>query len=67
MNLKKNVWILPKMVFKWTWLKCLYSSSSLNTSKINQQLSSFKNLKYPESMFVHNNDIAGKYQHCFNF
>lgn len=59
MNLKRNVWMSSKLVFKWT--KQWYSSTLLNMPNIEENLNSFKKLKYPESMFVHNNDIASKY------
>ncbi|XP_025195388.1 dimethyladenosine transferase 2, mitochondrial isoform X2 [Melanaphis sacchari] len=60
MNLKNNVWMLSQSFFKWTWRKRYYSSTatSLKELNINDNLSSFKKLKYPESMFVSCNDVA---------
>lgn len=60
MNLKNNVRILSKNAFKWTWRKRFYSSMSLFVPKVDQNLSNFKKLKYPESMFVHSDDVASK-------
>ncbi|XP_022182818.1 dimethyladenosine transferase 2, mitochondrial [Myzus persicae] len=60
MNLNSNVWILSKSFFKWTWRKRFYSSAAtpLKVPNISENLSSFKKLKYPESMFVYCNDVA---------
>ncbi|XP_060834830.1 dimethyladenosine transferase 2, mitochondrial [Rhopalosiphum padi] len=59
MNLKNN-WMLSQSFFKWTWRKRYYSSTvmSLKESNLNDNLSSFKKFKYPESMFVSCNDVA---------
>jgi len=61
MNLKNN-WMLSQSFFKWTWRKRYYSSTvmSLKESNLNDNLSSFKKFKYPESMFVSCNDVASK-------
>lgn len=67
MNLKNNVLISSKLVFKWTWRKRWYASTSstlLNKPKIDENLNSFKKLKYPESMFVYKDDVASKYLHA---
>lgn len=64
MNLKSNFIISSKSIFKWTWRKRCYSiSQSSNVLKIDENLRSFRALKYPESMFVYNEDVASKYQH----
>jgi len=65
MNLKNNVLIWSKSVFKWTLRKrwCSSTASPLNMPNIEENLRSLKRLKYPESMFVHNNDVASKYKH----
>lgn len=62
MNLKNNVWILSKSFFKWTWRKRYYSTTAttLKIPNTNDNLSAFKKLKYPESMFVYCNDVASK-------
>lgn len=64
MNLKNNVLISSMSVFKWTWRKRWYastSSASINIPKIEKNVKSFKKLKYPESLFVCENDVASKY------
>lgn len=68
MNLKTNVWILSKSFFKWTWRRRWYSSTSmsLKVPNINDNLHSFKKLKYPESMFVHCNEVASKLSTYYN-
>lgn len=65
MNLKNNVLVRSKLVFKWTWRKrwCSSTATPLNVPNIKEQLSSFKRNKHPESMFVHDNDVASKYRH----
>lgn len=59
MNLKHSVWISSNLVFKWTLRKRWYST--LNLPNIDDNPSGFKNLKFPECLFVHDNDVASKY------
>lgn len=64
MNLKNIVIISSKSVFKWTWRKRWYTSISstlLNTPKIDKNVNSLRKVKYPESLFVCENDVASKY------
>jgi len=60
MNLKTNLWISSKSVFKWTWRNrcCSSVSTSLNIHNDDESYNYLRKLKYPESMFVHNNDVA---------
>lgn len=62
---KNNIWISSKSSLKWTWRKrwCSSTSNTFNLPNIDENLSSFKKLKYPESMFVHDNNVASIYQH----
>lgn len=64
MNLKNNVIISSMSVFKWTWRKRWYASTSstlLDIPKIEENINSFNKPKYPESLFVCKNDVASKY------
>jgi len=65
MSLKNNILIWSKSISKWTLHKrwCSSTATLLNIQNIEENLRSLKRLKYPESMFVHNNDVASKYKH----
>ncbi|XP_025407130.1 dimethyladenosine transferase 2, mitochondrial isoform X2 [Sipha flava] len=57
---KSNIWISSKPSLKWFWRIqwCSSTSKKLNLPNIDGNFSSFKKLKYPESMFVHDYNIA---------
>lgn len=60
MKLKNSVWISSKLVFKWTLRKRRCSSLTLS-NYINENLNYFKKLKFPECLYVYDNDVASKY------
>ncbi|XP_050538874.1 dimethyladenosine transferase 2, mitochondrial [Daktulosphaira vitifoliae] len=57
--IKNRVWLLKNSIVKWVGQKRfrrLYSSVEIDESKYN--ISLYKKRKYPETMFVHNQDVA---------